>query len=100
MLNIGLEDKVLINSNILIKRSKKDNLVIVEKNKVKTNSNIYTILGEVIKIHDAGVYDILISKDHKDGNLELKKNEICRISHDLFKVIDYNIWNKLNNEKN
>ena len=100
LLDIDLEDKVLINSNILIKRNKKENLIIVEKNKVKTNSNIYTILGEVIKIHDSGVYDILITKDYKDDNLDLKINDICRISHDLFKVIDYNIWNKLNNDNN
>ena len=72
----------------------------MEKNKVKSNSNIYTILGEVIKIHEAGIYDILITKDYKEGNLDLKINDIRRISHDLFKVIDYNVWNKLNNDIN
>ena len=40
---LELDDKVLISSNILIKRNKKDNLIIIEKNKIKSEKAIYNI---------------------------------------------------------
>ena len=94
-MDIELDDKVLINKNILIKKNKKNNLVVTEKNKVKLKNQIYNILGEVVRIHNPGIYDILINKNYEDYNL--KVNDICRISSDLFKVIFKEIWEILKN---
>ena len=45
-LELELDDKVLISSNILIKRNKKDNLILIEKNKIKNEKHyiIYVVL--------------------------------------------------------
>lgn len=65
-----LDDKVLIGSNIAVKRNKKDNFVIIDKNKVKNKKILYIIFGEIVNIRKAGVYDILISCNYKDYNLK------------------------------
>ena len=88
-----MDDKILIGSNILVKRSKKDNLVVIEKNKVKSNNLIYNICAFIVHIHSAGIYDALIKKDYIDFNL--KCNDICRISCDLFKKVSEEIWENI-----
>ena len=65
-----LDDKVLIVSKNTVKRNKKDNFVIIDKNKVKNKKILYIICGEIVNIHKAGVYDILISWDYIDYNLK------------------------------
>lgn len=46
-----------------------------------------------MRIHNAGIYDALIKKDYMDYNL--KYNDICRISSDLFKKVSEAIWEKV-----
>ena len=74
-----------------------NNQLVYDPNKVKNKEGVYKILGEIIKIHDAGIYDILIAKDHEEYNLY--KNDICRVSRELFKVISFNVWEELKNEE-
>ena len=38
------------------------------------------------------IYDVMISNDYKDFNLN--KNDICRKSSELFKVVLAQIWKK------
>ena len=90
---IELDDKVLISSNIIVKKNKKNNIITIEKNKVSSNNLTFNILGEIVNIHNSGVYDILINNDYTDYNL--KNNDIVRVSSDLFKFIDINIWKNL-----
>ena len=90
---LELDDKVLISSNILIKRNKKDNLILIEKNKIKNEKALYNICGIIFKILNAGIYDVMISDDYKDFNLN--KNDICRISSELFKVVPTPVWKKI-----
>ena len=56
-----MDDKELIASNIIVKRNKKDNFNTIDKNKVKSWKIIYEICGEIVKIHKADIYDVLIS---------------------------------------
>ena len=65
-LELELDDKVLISSNILIKRNKKDNLILIEKNKIKSEKALYNICGVTVKILNDGIYDVMISDDYKD----------------------------------
>ena len=87
---LDLDDKVLIHTNITLKRNKKDKFIIIEKNKVKNEKAIYMIRGIIVKILSAGVYDVLISEDYEKYNL--KKNDICRMSSEVFKVVSYDVW--------
>ena len=48
--DLDLDDKVLINTNITIKKNKKDKFIIIEKNKVKNEKAIYMIRGIIVKI--------------------------------------------------
>ena len=69
---------------------KKDNFTLIEKNKVKNDKSLYIIRAFIVKILSAGIYDVLISEDYKDYNL--KKDELCRISSELFKSVSYKVW--------
>ena len=69
---------------------KKDNFTLIEKNKVKNDKSLYIIRAVIVKILSAGIYDVLISEDYKDYNL--KKDELCRISSELFKSVSYKVW--------
>ena len=91
--DLELDDKVLISSNILIKRNKKDNLILIEKNKLKSEKALFNICGVMVKILNARIYDVMISDDYKDFNLN--KNDICRISSELFKVLPILVWEKI-----
>ena len=95
--DVELDDKVLISNNIIVRRIKKNNLVIIEKNKVKKSQNIYNICGEVIEILEGGIFDILISSDYESNNLF--KNDICRIERALFKVVNLTNWLQILNEQ-
>ena len=88
-----LDDKVLISSNILTKKNKKDGFILIEKNKVKTERALFNICGIIIKILKAGIYDVMISKDYTEYNLN--KNDICRLSSELFKVVSVSVWEKI-----
>ena len=88
-----LDDKVLISSNIIIKRNKKDNFILIEKNKVKNEKALFNICGIIIRILKAGIYDVVIADDYKEFNLN--KNDICRLSSELFKVVSVSIWEKI-----
>ena len=68
----------------------------MEINKVKNNNKIYEIAGEVVNTHGSGIFDILISKDYQKYNL--LKNDICRVSRELFKIIPFESWEKLSNK--
>ena len=68
----------------------------MEINKVKNNNKIYEIAGEVVNTHGAGIFDILISKDYQKYNL--LKNDICRVSRELFKIIPFESWEELSNK--
>ena len=92
-IDIDLDNKILIGSNILVKRCKKENLVLIEKNKVKSNNLLYNICAVIVRIHNAGIYDALIKKDYIDYNL--KCNDICRISSDSFKKVSEEIWENI-----
>ena len=85
-----LDDKILISTNIIVKKMKKDNYTLIEKNKVKNDKSLYIIRAVIVKILSAGIYDVLISEDYKDYNL--KKDELCRISSELFKSVSYKVW--------
>ena len=87
---LELDDKVLINTNIMVKKIKKDNIKLIEKNKVKNEKSLYLIRASIVKILSAGIYDVLISDDYEEYNL--KKDEICRLSSDLFKSVSYRVW--------
>ena len=91
-----LDDKILINTNIIVKKNKKDNFTLIEKNKVSKDKSLYNICGVIIKIRSAGIYDILISKNY--DNYNLKENDICRLSSDLFKVARLSIWESIKNK--
>ena len=91
LLDYELDDKVLISSNIIVKRNKKDNFLLIEKNKVKKEKALYNICGVIVNILSAGIYDVLISDNYENYNL--KKNDKCRLSSDLFKVVPVNVWN-------
>ena len=95
--DVELDDKILISNNIIVKRIKKNNLVIIEKNKVKKSQNIYNICGEVIDILEGGLFDILISSDYESNNLF--KNDICRIERAIFKVVNLTNWLHILNEQ-
>ena len=90
---LELDDKVLISSNISIKRNKKDNLILIEKNKLKSEKTLYNICGVIVKILNARIYDVMISDDYKEFNLN--KNDICRISSELFKVVPTQVLEKI-----
>ena len=92
-LEYELDDKVLISSNILIKRNKKDRFILIEKNKVKKDEGLYNICGVIVKILSAGIYEVMISDDYKEFNLY--KNDICRLSSELFKVVSFSVWEKI-----
>ena len=62
----------------------------MKKNKVKNETAIYMIRGIIVKILSAGIYDVLISEDYENYNL--KKNDICRMSSDVFKVVSFKVW--------
>ena len=85
--------KYLISSNIIIKRNKKDNFILIEKNKAKKEKALYSIYGVIVNILSTGIYGVLISDNYDDNNL--KKNDKCRLASDLFKVIPVNVWNKI-----
>ena len=87
--------KLIICNNIILKKKKKK-IIMVEKNKVKKNNGIFNICGEIIGILSSGLYDILISADYKE--FDLQKNDICRISNELFKVVSFSNWVKILNE--
>ena len=74
----------------MVKKIKKDNIKLIEKNKVKNEKSFYLIRASIVKILSAGIYDILISDDYEEYNL--KKDEICRLSSDLFKSVSYRVW--------
>ena len=92
-----IRDKILIGSNILVKRCKKENLVLIEKNKVKSNNLLYNICAVIVRIHNAGIYDALIKKDYIDYNL--KCNDIFnKVSEEIWENILYilkHLFNKL-----
>ena len=90
---LELDDKVLINTNITVKRNKKDKFIIIEKNKVKNEKSIYMIRGIISNILSAGIYDVLISEDYE--NFNIKKNDICRMPSDVFKVVSYKVWKEI-----
>ena len=46
-----------------------------------------------MRIHNARIYDTFIKKDYIDYNL--KCNDICRISSDLFKKVSEEIWENI-----
>ena len=61
-IDIDLDDKILIGSNILVTRSKKEKIIIINKNKVKSKNLIYNICAVIIQVHNACIYDVLIKK--------------------------------------
>ena len=84
-----LDDKILISYNIKIKENKSLKLKIIEKNKVKKENIINIILGEIIKIHGAETYDVLISKDYIDFNL--KKMIFVELQAIYLKLFHYHL---------
>lgn len=80
-----MDNKILINSNIIVKRNKKDTFNVVEKNKMEKENSIYNICEIFIKVLSAGIYDDLISKDY--DNYNLKENDIYRLSSEIFKFV-------------
>ena len=54
---------------------------------------MFNICGIIIKILKAGIYDVMISKDYTEYNLN--KNDICRLSSELFKVVSVSVWEKI-----
>ena len=87
------KQKVLISDNIICKKNKNENLVIATVNKVKKTKGIFKICGEIIGDNNSDIYDILIYNDYLE--IGLKKNDICRISASLFKVIPDDQWEKI-----
>ena len=65
----------------------------MKKNKVKTERTLFNICRIIIKILKAGIYDVMISKDYAEYNLN--KNDICRLSSELFKVVSVSVWEKI-----
>lgn len=55
---IELDDKVLISSNIIVKKNKKNNKITIVEKKLSSNNLTFNILGEIVNIHNSGVYDI------------------------------------------
>ena len=64
----------------------------IEK-KVKKEEGLYNIWGIIVKNLIAGIYEVMISDDYKEFNLY--KNDICRLSSELFKVISVCVWEKI-----
>ena len=95
-IEIDLTDKFLINSNIIVK--KKRNFILIEINKLKDNINAWNICGEIVGNHNSEIYDMIINSDYNICNLS--KDDICKISLDLFKVVSFDSWkNPLNQVK-
>ena len=92
VLEYELDNKVLISSNILIKKIKRMDLF-NQKNKVKSKRVLFNICGVIIKILKAGIYDMMIAEDYKEYNLN--KNNICRLSSELFKVVSVSFLEKI-----
>ena len=87
---------IIINQNKIWKKQlihKKEKLVIINKNKVKSKNLIYNIYAVIIRVHKAGIFDVLIKNDYEDYNLKI--NDICRISSYLFKKIPEDIWENI-----
>ena len=77
---------------------KKSNFILIEKNKVKKNINVWNICGEIVGIHNSGIYDVIVNLDYNICNLS--KDDICSISSDLFKVVSFDIWKDALNQSN
>ena len=65
----------------------------IEKNKVKNEKALFNICGIIIRILKARIYDVMIADDYKEFNLN--KNDICRLSSELFKVVSGLILEKI-----
>ena len=63
------------------------------KKKVKKEEGLYNICGIIVKILSVGIYEVMISDDYKEFNLY--KNDICRLSSELFKVVSFSVWEKI-----
>ena len=65
----------------------------IETIKVKKEEGLYNICGIIVKILNSGIYEVLISDDYKEFNLY--KNDICRLSSELFRIISFSVLEKI-----
>ena len=45
------------------------------------------------EILGAGIYEVIIAEDYKE--FDLNKNDICRVSSELFKAVPLSVWNMI-----